>query len=198
MSFPIVVLISGNGSNLQAIIDKCHTPGHVDIKAVISDQPNVYGLHRALQANLNAGVHKQIQDESREDYCYILADIVEDYQPELIVLAGFMKVLTSDFIDRFSNKIINIHPSLLPKYKGGGPSFSTHRLVLQNKDSHHGMTIHWVTEELDSGPIIIQRSFPIMSDDNEETVEKKVHTLEHIWYPWVVNQISTGYIKYPT
>lgn len=186
MSFPIVVLISGNGSNLQAIIDKCHVPGDVEIKAVISDQPGAYGLHRALQAGIKAGVHKQVEGEPRDGYCFILADIIEDFEPELIVLAGFMKLLSPCFIDRFPNKIINIHPSLLPKYKG----LHTHRRVLEAGDKEHGITIHWVTEELDSGPIIVQRRFPIMSDDTEETLEQKVHLLEHIWYPWVVSRIA--------
>lgn len=197
MSFPIVVLISGDGTNLQSIIHKCHNVGYVEIKAVISDNEKAYGLTRAKLARVNPVIMEQEKGEAREQYCERLKRTVETYQPKLIVLAGFMKILTPTFINAFPKQIINIHPSLLPKYKGGGPSFSTHKLVIQNKDKQHGMTIHWVNKQLDSGPIIRQRSFPIMSNDTEVTVEEKVHSLEYIWYPWVINQISTGYIKHP-
>lgn len=184
---PIVVLISGNGSNLQAIIDQCS--GHVDIRAVISDNPKAYGLQRALDANIRPVVESQVWGENRHDYCYILADKVSIFKPELVVLAGFMKILTPEFTT-VHERTMNIHPSLLPKHKG----LHTHRRVLEAGDKEHGMTIHWVTEELDSGPIIWQQSFEVQPDDTEETLEAKVHELEHIWYPRMINEAANGNI----
>ena len=184
---PVVVMISGNGSNLQAIINNClHL---VDIKCVVSDQPNAYGLHRAHKAGIPTQFILQLPDESREEYCENLIDFLKPLRPELIVLAGFMKIVSSNFIEAFP-RTINIHPSLLPKYKG----LHTHQRVFQADDKQHGMTIHWVTAELDAGPIIWQQSFDIQPDDTEETIEAKVHILEHKWYPWVVNEIAVGNI----
>ena len=189
MSFPIVVLISGNGSNLQAIIDKCHMPGNVDIKAVISDKSDAYGLVRAEAASIRPFVQPQYHFEEREEYCQILADTVACFRPELVVLAGFMKILTPNFIQLLP-QTINIHPALLPKYKG----LHTHKRVLEAGDREHGITIHWVTEELDSGPTILQRSLEIKVDDTVETLEHRIHELEHEWYPFVVNEIAAGRI----
>jgi phosphoribosylglycinamide formyltransferase-1 len=187
IKLPIVILISGNGSNLQAIMDKClHL---VDIKAVISDNPNAYGLIRARKANIRNIVYQQHEGESREEYCNVLTHIVKSFNPELVVLAGFMRVLTSTFIKEFP-RTLNIHPSILPKFKG----LHTHKRVLESGDKEHGITIHWVTKDLDSGPIIIQQSFSVQENDTEKTLETKVHELEHVWYPWIINEIAVGMI----
>lgn len=185
---PIVVMISGNGSNLQAIINNCQHL--VDIVCVVSDQPNAYGLQRAQDAGIPTYVFVQQKNMGRNEYCWeLIKNCLRPLRPELIVLAGFMKILTADFIKEFP-RTVNIHPSLLPKYKG----LHTHQRVLAAGDKHHGMTIHWVTEELDAGPIIWQKGFDIQPDDTEQTIEAKVHLLEHQWYPWVINEIAVGNI----
>jgi len=181
---PIVVLISGNGTNLQAIINKCHGQT-VDIKAVISDQFNAYGLKRAAASEIPTKVCPQ-RCITRDEYCLMLSDVVADYEPELIVLAGFMKILTPQFVNRFQNKIINIHPSLLPKYKG----LNTHQRMKEAGDRTHGITIHVVNEELDSGPIILQKSISVFPVDDVEMIETRIHQLEHIWYPEVINTLA--------
>ena len=191
MAYPIVVLISGSGTNLQQIIDKCHVPGIVNIKAVVSDNPTAYGLTRAGRARIDQVVKCQLGSETREAYCAALANAVASYDPRLIVLAGFMKILTASFVDVFPNRIINIHPALLPKHKG----LHTHRRVLEAGDNEHGISIHWVTEELDAGPIILQRAFQVLPDDTEETLEQRVHELEYEWFPQVINDIAQGRVR---
>ena len=184
---PIVVMISGNGSNLQAIMDQCHA--WVDILYVISDNKDAYGLQRAASAGIGTMIIEQGRFQSRDEYCAELIDFIKPLNPELIVLAGFMKILTPNFIETF-DRIINIHPSLLPKHKG----LHTHRRVLEAGDDRHGITIHFVNEELDAGPKIIQKAFDVQPDDTEESLEERVHVLEHEWYPWVVKEIATGTI----
>lgn len=186
MTYPIVVLISGNGSNLQAIIDQCHKRGIVDIRTVISDQAEAYGLVRAEKAEIRPVVVPQWHFERREDYCQILADTINIFEPKLVVLAGFMKILTPGYFDRVCARTINIHPSLLPKYKG----LNTHRRVLDSDDLEHGITIHWATEDLDAGPIIHQSRITVLKNDNAMSLEKRIHELEHQWYPHVINLIA--------
>lgn len=184
---PIVVLLSGYGSNLQAIIKKSK---HSNIVAVISDDVNAFGLERASRADIFNCSVRQHRDDTREQYCLRLSRIVSNLHPKLVVLAGFMKVLTPNFFEPFHEKqIVNIHPSLLPKHKGGGPSHNTHQIVLDEKDEEHGITIHYVVPEVDSGPILWQSQFFIQPEDTAETLETKVHKLEHQWYPWVIDQI---------
>ena len=182
-------MFSGNGSNMQAIMDNHNRC--VDIRGVATDNPLAYGVHRAAQANLPTCIHVQRKDETREQYCEMLASEIKVFEPELIVLAGFMKILTPNFINSFP-RIINIHPSLLPKFKG----LNTHKRVLEayrrGEETEHGVTIHIVNEELDSGPILLQDSFNIEENDTEETLEEKVHELEHRWYPWTINIIAAA------
>ena len=186
---PIVIMFSGNGSNMQAIMDRCDS--FVKIKGVVTDNPFAYGIHRAAKANLPTIVHVQKPDETREQYCEMLASEVRVFEPELIVLAGFMKILTPNFIQSFSRSI-NIHPSLLPKFKG----LDTHKRVLEaykrGEVNTHGVTIHWVNEELDSGPIIMQDALDIREWDTEETLEARIHELEHMWYPWTITKIAAA------
>lgn len=187
MSFGIVILISGNGSNLQAIIDAIqHNHWPISIKAVITNCPNAFGLERARRAHIKTEVidHRLYQD--RETFDSALANIIDGYAPELIVLAGFMRKLTPNFVAHFHNRIINIHPSLLPKYRG----LHTYEKALANHDSEHGVSIHYVTESLDDGPIIAQKRFPILEDDTVATLKARTQALEHRLLPQVIFQLS--------
>lgn len=188
---PIVILVSGNGSNFQAIYEKCHGRS-VQIKAVISDQVDAYGLVLAREAEIPHFVCSHVKGEFRENYCEILADVIEDVAGDvaLVVLAGFMQILSPNFIQRFKNKILNIHPSLLPRYRG----LDTHRRVLEAGDEYHGATVHVVTEELDNGPILAQDHFRVRSNDNVRTLEGYVHNLEHKLYPGVLTVLGQNQV----
>ncbi|AKJ42929.1 phosphoribosylglycinamide formyltransferase [Pragia fontium] len=185
----IVVLISGSGSNLQAIID-AYRNGQINgnIKAVFSNVPEAYGLVRAQQAGIATELVESKYFASRTDYELVLADTIDRYTPDLIVLAGYMRILSPTFVNRYTGKLLNIHPSLLPKY----PGLHTHRQALDNGDSEHGATIHFVTEELDGGPIILQAAIPITPQDSEAEVIKKVQQQEHRIYPLVVGWFMQG------
>lgn len=179
----IVVLISGNGSNLQAIIDGCARgtiPGK--ITGVIANKANAYGLQRAAAAGIATQVvsHKDYAD--RERYDLALQAAIESFKADLIVLAGFMRILTPGFVQHFSGKLLNIHPSLLPKYQG----LDTHQRAIDAGDTEHGCSVHFVTEQLDGGPVILQAKVPIFPGDNASTVAARVHEQEHLIYPLVV------------
>ena len=185
--YPIVVLISGNGSNLQAIID-AHLP--IDIRALISNDPKAYGLQRAKNAGIQTEVVDHTLFSSRTAFEQALGDHIAKYQPELIVLAGFMRILGKDIVKRFAGKIINLHPSLLPKY----PGLNTHAKAIANKDKVHGATIHYVTEALDAGPIIAQAQLAIEPNDTPDTLKEKVQALEHKLLPEVIQQLATAFL----
>lgn len=179
----LVVLISGNGSNLQAIIDFLQQhPDMAQIAAVISDQPQAYGLQRAEQAKIPTAVITKAEYPIRELYDQQLQKTIDGYEVNLVVLAGFMRILTSDFVKHYRGKLINIHPSLLPKHKG----MNTHQRVLDAGDTEHGASVHYVTEELDGGPIIAQSELTIAPQETPETLRQRVHQLEHILYPQVI------------
>lgn len=185
----IVVLISGSGSNLQALIDgQKHHGLPIDIAAVISNRPGVLGLERAQQADIPASSldHKDFAD--REDFDRALMQAIDQYQPELVVLAGFMRILTGDFVRHYQGRLLNIHPSLLPKYQG----LNTHQRALDAGDSHHGVTVHFVTEELDGGPPIIQAKVPVLADDTPDSLAKRVQAQEHRIYPLAVQWFAEG------
>lgn len=180
----IAVLISGSGSNLQAILDACQS-GQIDadICLVLSNKEQAYGLERAQ----NAGIATQVLDhrgfDSREKYDTALVAALEEYQPDLVVLAGFMRILTPVFTDAFVGKLVNIHPSLLPKY----PGLHTHKRALEAQDSMHGATVHFVTHELDGGPAILQGKIKIEANDTEDSLAGRVLTqVEHKIYPLAV------------
>ncbi|MCB1826776.1 MAG: phosphoribosylglycinamide formyltransferase [Coxiellaceae bacterium] len=176
----IVVLISGNGSNLQAILD-----ANIPISAVISNEADAFGLERARKANIPAHIVNHRDFESRDQFDKALQEQIEVYQPNLIVLAGFMRKLGKAFVEHYENKIINIHPSLLPKY----PGLHTHRKVLENKDKEHGVSIHIVTTELDAGPLLAQEKLSVHPDDTEESLKKRIQIIEHKLYPAVIQQL---------
>lgn len=189
----LVVLISGNGSNLQALIDAQESEEGLggQIAAVISDQADAYGLERARQAGIPAEVLAAGDFKSREDYDQALMRLIDDYQPDLLVLAGFMRILSPAFVLRYHGKLLNIHPSLLPKYKG----LHTHRRVLEAGDQEHGVSIHFVTEELDGGPLVIQAKVAVEVDDDEKSLARRVQTKEHLLYPITVRWFLQGRLK---
>ena len=191
---PIVVLISGNGSNLQAIIDAINCPADaqdklplpVDIKLVISSKKNAYGLERAQRAGIKTALLEDSGYETREDYDRALQLLIDEQQPELVVLAGFMRILSEGFVNHYQDKLINIHPSLLPRFRG----LNTHQRALDAGEKEHGATVHLVTPELDDGPLILQSKVPVFPDDTVETLAKRVLEQEHIIYPLVIRWIA--------
>ena len=188
----VVVLISGEGTNLQALIDAEKT-GKINtrIQAVFSGRPEAPGIERANRANIPTHCLASSDFPNRETYELELASHIDSYEPGLIVLAGFMKVLGAGFVNHFCGKIINIHPSLLPRYRG----LDTHRRVLEEGDEKHGATVHFVTEELDGGPRIIQYCIPIKVKESEAELAQRVHEGEYIILPqavaWLASQRLT-------
>lgn len=179
----IIILVSGNGSNLQAIINACQNNLiNGKIVAVISNKPDVYSLIRAKQANIPSHVINHKEFASREAFDHQLQLQIEQYQPDLIVLAGYMRILTPHFVQHYSGKMLNIHPSLLPKY----PGLNTHRRAMEAGDKEHGTTVHFVTDELDGGPIILQAKVPIFDNDEEQDIVERVLAQEHQIYPLVI------------
>ena len=193
MAFEIVVLVSGFGSNLQALIDaaKAH-PGQFRIKAVICNRPQAYALERARQANIPSFSICATAGQTRESYDQQLDQQLETLQPDLIVMAGFMRILSAGFTQKWQHKLINIHPSLLPKY----PGLSTHQRALDSGDAIHGISIHYVNAEVDGGPVIAQAQLEIDIQDSVETLAKRIHELEHQLLPAVVLAIATKKIHY--
>jgi phosphoribosylglycinamide formyltransferase 1 len=184
----IVVLISGSGSNLQSLIDgQQQGTLAIDIVAVISNKPTVLGLERAEKAGIPHHVVNHQDYADRALFDQQLAQMIDQYQPELVVLAGFMRILTGDFVRAYQGRMLNIHPSLLPKYQG----LHTHQRALEAGDACHGVTVHFVTEELDGGPTVIQAIVPILEGDDANTLAKRVQQQEHIIYPMAVEWFAT-------
>lgn len=192
----IIVFISGTGSNLKAIIDYLQTNNNhnLNITAVISDNSNAKGLELARKNNINTYVIP-VQKSNNKNYIDIysknLLEVVQRLNPDLIILAGFMKILSKEFISHYPNKILNIHPSLLPKY----PGLHTHQRALDNKDQEHGCTIHIVTEQLDCGPILAQDKCKIEDSDTEDTLKHKVQQIEHKLYIKTIIEYSKNLVK---
>jgi len=186
----VVVLISGSGSNLQAFIDQAKEI-NIEIQAVLSNKAEAFGLERAKKANIPAIALPHSDFDSREDFDQALIKELDQYNPELIILAGFMRILSPSFVNHFKDKIINIHPSLLPKYKG----LNTHQRAIDAGDEHHGASVHLVTAELDDGPVIIQGQLDINADDTAESLQQRIHTIEHKIYPQAVKWIAKGDIQ---
>ena len=190
--FKIAVLISGNGSNLEALIDACKKNvinGSIDI--VISNNPDAYGIQRAKNHSINYKIIDNNRFETREDFDKALVEELKDSNPNLIVLAGFMRILTSVMTEAFRNKIINIHPSLLPKY----PGLDTHNSVIKNGDLKHGITIHFVNEVLDGGQIIAQGEISVNPKETLEELKTRIHAIEHVMLPMVVSKFADGTIN---
>mgnify|MGYP000521850894 CR=1 FL=1 len=185
----IVVLISGGGSNLQAIMDHIETQRlDITISLVLSNQKEALGLERAAKAGITTTVVDHSKYTSRELFDQAMIARIDPHKPDLIVMAGFMRILSSEFINHYANRMINIHPSLLPAYKG----LHTHQRALSDKATHHGATVHYVALELDAGEGILQGQVPIFESDDECSLQKRVHRIEHIIYPEVIEWFAKG------
>ena len=185
----VVVLLSGTGSNLQALIDSTRTgDSPVRIAAVISNRSDAYGLQRARDAGIETCSLDHKAFEGREAFDSALIELIDAFNPKLVVLAGFMRILSGDFVRHYDGRLLNIHPSLLPKYNG----MHTHQRALEAGDSEHGCSVHFVTEELDGGPLVVQAVVPVESDDSAQTLAQRVHTQEHRIYPLAVRWFAEG------
>jgi phosphoribosylglycinamide formyltransferase-1 len=180
----LVVLISGNGSNLQAILDACQQ-GRIkaNVVAVFSNRADAFGLERARAGGIAAHALSATHYASREAFDHQLMAEIDEYKPDLVVLAGYMRILSPAFVAHYHDRLLNIHPSLLPKY----PGLHTHRQAIENGDSEHGTSVHFVTDELDGGPVILQAKVPVFADDSEEEVTARVQHQEHAIYPLVIS-----------
>ena len=188
----IAVLISGQGNNLQAIIDACQTQQiPAEIVCVISNKANAFGLIRAKSAGIFSRVFLRNNFESNLAMDQSIADELDKFDVDLIMLAGYMKILTPEFIQRFEGKIINIHPSLLPKY----PGLNTYQRALDAGDRGHGTTVHFVNEEVDNGAIILQAKVPIFDNDTVEVIEARTREQEYRIYPIVVKWFVENRLK---
>ena len=188
----LAILLSGNGTNLQAIIDSIDSGQlKADIKIVISNNKDAFGLERAKINNIkNLCIdHKDFAD--RESFDERLLEEVKQEKIDFIVLAGFMRILGTNFIRNFPNKILNIHPSLLPKY----PGLNSHKKVLENKDKEHGVTVHLVDEGLDSGRIIGSMKLKVIDGEKESDLERRIHKIEHYIYPKILSEFQEGKIS---
>lgn len=185
----LVVLISGNGSNLQSLIDACAS-GRIagEIVAVFSNRAAAFGLTRAREAGIPAQVLTASDFSSREAFDHQLMREIDAFTPDLVVLAGYMRILSHDFVAHYHDRLLNIHPSLLPKY----PGLHTHRQVLQNGDSEHGTSVHFVNDELDGGPIVLQAKVPVFAGDDEDQIQARVQHQEHAIYPLAVSWFVDG------
>ncbi|KTS35110.1 phosphoribosylglycinamide formyltransferase [Pantoea dispersa] len=188
----LVVLISGNGSNLQSILDACES-GRINgsVAAVFSNKASAYGLTRAQQASVPAHALSAQDFADRDAFDRQLMQQIDAYAPDLVVLAGYMRILSPEFVAHYHDRLLNIHPSLLPKY----PGLHTHRQALANGDAEHGTSVHFVTDELDGGPIILQARVPVFADDDEAEISARVQHQEHAIYPLVISWFVEGRLQ---
>lgn len=184
---PIVVLISGNGSNLQALMDHS-VEGAYSVCAVISNKADAFGLQRASKAGIPTRVIDHRDYENRLSFDQKLMEEIDSFSPELVVLAGFMRILSAEFVQHYAGKILNIHPSLLPAYRGT----HTHERVLEAGEKEHGVSVHFVTEELDGGPVVLQASVRVNDDDTPNSLAARVFEQEHRIYPKAVAWFAAG------
>jgi phosphoribosylglycinamide formyltransferase 1 len=189
---PIAILISGRGSNMRVIAERAVAGSlPVDVRVVVSDQPVAEGLQAAAAMNIETRVLQPRDFADRAAYDRALVELLAQYQPKLIVLAGFMRILTPHFIGAFAGRILNVHPSLLPKYRG----LHTHRRALEAGESVHGVSVHFVTEELDGGPVVLQAEVPVLPDDTETALSARVQQSEHRIYPLAIDWFARGRLQ---
>ena len=187
------VLISGSGSNLQAFIDLISSKIlKLNILAVISDNKNAHGLIRAKKAKIKTICIENKKYPNKKNFDQKLSESIDMFDPNFIFLAGFMRILRKDFVKKYEGKIINIHPSLLPKY----PGLNTHQRAIESNEKWHGCSVHFVTEEVDEGPLIMQSKIPILNNDSSDKLAIRVLKREHIIYPKTVELLISGRIKY--
>ncbi|KGK84628.1 phosphoribosylglycinamide formyltransferase [Pseudomonas stutzeri] len=187
----VVVLISGSGSNLQALIDSQSDSNPARIGAVISNRADAYGLQRAQAAGIPTQVLSHREFADREAFDTALMAAIDAFQPDLVVLAGFMRILTPGFVRHYQGRLLNIHPSLLPRHKG----LDTHNRAVAAGDTEHGCSVHFVTEELDGGPVAIQAVIPIRADESVAQLTDRVHVEEHRIYPLAVRWFAEGRLR---
>lgn len=187
----VVVLISGSGSNLQALIDQQEASSPSRIRAVISNRGDAYGLQRAQQAGIETRVLEHGHFADRAAFDTALMEAIDAHAPGLVVLAGFMRILTPAFVRQYEGRLLNIHPSLLPRYKG----LDTHRRVLEAGDAEHGCSVHFVTEELDGGPVVVQATVAVEPADDVERLAQRIHAAEHRIYPLAVRWFGEGRLR---
>lgn len=191
--YRVLVLISGRGSNLHAIVSHArqHPECHFGVCAVISNRPHAAGLQFAR----DEGIATEVIDHSfyldRESFDHALAHIIDKHNPDLVALAGFMRILSPEFVTRYRGRLINIHPSLLPAYKG----LKTHERALAAKESWHGASVHFVTPDLDGGPVILQARVPVRGDDTADSLNARVLRAEHVIYPQAIRWLAEGRVK---
>jgi phosphoribosylglycinamide formyltransferase-1 len=177
---------------LQAIIDACKQKQiNGTIRAVFSNKADAFGLERARDAHIPAHALEASQFASREAFDRELVQEIDAYAPDVVVLAGYMRILSPGFVSHYSGRLLNIHPSLLPKY----PGLHTHRQVLENGDEEHGTSVHFVTDELDGGPVILQAKIPVFDGDDEDDITERVQSQEHAIYPLVVSWFVDGRLE---
>ncbi len=195
--YSIVVLISGNGSNLQVLLDQIDS-GEINAKvvAVISNRTKAFGLERAKKSNVPTAALDHTDFASRESFDQELRETIDSYDPNLIVLAGFMRILSDDFVKHYQGRLINIHPSLLPAYKG----LDTHSRALEDYKKglikEHGASVHFVIPELDAGTVLLQGIVPILENDTIDSLKQRVHKTEHSIYPKAIKWLAQGRLKY--
>jgi phosphoribosylglycinamide formyltransferase-1 len=179
----IVILISGRGSNMEAIVRAMETEGWpARIAAVISNKPEAKGLEYAQARGIPTAVVANKEYATRAEFDAVLQETIDRFAPDLVVLAGFMRILTAPFVEHYAGRMLNIHPSLLPLYPGLG----THQQAIDAGDKEHGATVHFVTAELDHGPIVAQARVPVLPDDTEDTLSARLLVEEHKLYPYAV------------
>jgi phosphoribosylglycinamide formyltransferase 1 len=190
---PIVILISGHGSNMRALIEHSQAADAAyAVVSVISDRPDAGGLDVARHLRVATRALSPAKATERAEYDQTLAAAIDECSPSLIALAGFMRILSAPFVERFAGKILNIHPSLLPKY----PGLHTHRRAIEAREAEHGVTVHFVTEQLDGGPRVIQARVPVEAGDTEATLGLRVLAREHVIYPLAVDWFCQGRLRY--
>lgn len=188
----IVILISGSGSNMLSIVEAVKKQNiDADIAAVISNKASAKGIEKAHQQGIATEVVEHKEFASQSDFEKALGLAVDKYDPDLVVLAGFMRILSAGFVNRYLGRMLNIHPSLLPKYTG----LNTHQRALDAREAHHGATVHFVIPELDAGPNIVQAVVPVEENDTEQTLQQRVLTQEHIIYPIVIDWYINGRLQ---
>lgn len=187
-----VILISGRGSNMMSLVEASQNGQcHIDVVAVISNRPNAGGLAFAQDKGIKTDCLDHTQFEGREAFDASLIEMIDQHQPDLVILAGFMRILTPEFTRHYAGRMLNIHPSLLPKYTG----LNTHARALESGDAEHGASVHFVTEELDGGPVVLQSVVPILDNDHESDLTQRVLKTEHAIYPLVANWFGTGVVR---
>jgi len=193
-SFRIAVLASGGGTNLQAILDKLHGTDGIEVVGVVSDKPDAMALERARKAGIDTGEFPAESHPDRGARDAAIGDWLEGHEVDLVVLAGYMQLLSPEFVERFRNRVINVHPALLPSF----PGLEAVQQALDHGAQVTGVTVHFVDEGVDSGPVIFQRSVPVPPSRGWEELEEQIHAVEHELLPAAIRLIAAGRVSFDT